>query len=435
MRWNGNCQSLQPEDEFLPHDDVFGRGWIILAQVALDRPGIATKPVSQSAIAERYEVLDSWRGISALLVALMHFPVASPLAQNPVIRSGFLFVDFFFVLSGFVIAAGYSHRLSTRADIRRFVLVRFGRLYPLHLFMLCGFVAFELLRFSVPQLGGGDGGAFTGPTNLAALVPNLLLVQGTGLMDQLTWNGVSWSISTEFFAYLLFAALIGFLGARSWIALAAAVVVGPAMLLAFSPRYMDATYDFGLIRCLYGFALGALLYRFTGASIRDGKQRLAAAGPAAFAAWSAAEVVTIAAILAFVAWAGLRPAGIAAPFVFVAAIYVFSNEGGAVSAALRSRAFLWLGAISYSVYMIHIFIQARMINVAGVLDRFAGAGLIGEVHLGKDVTIGFAAHSAAEGLAITAVMVALVLAAATITHRLVEMPALGWFRRRAKSTG
>jgi peptidoglycan/LPS O-acetylase OafA/YrhL len=87
----------------------------------------------------RFEVLDSWRGICALLVTLFHFPAAGWLATNGFIRGSYLFVDFFFVLSGFVIAHAYGERLGDGTSFRKFMVTRFGRLFPLHAFMLLAF--------------------------------------------------------------------------------------------------------------------------------------------------------------------------------------------------------------------------------------------------------------------------------------------------------
>ena len=107
--------------------------------------------------AERFETLDSWRGICALLVALFHFPAAGWLEKNGFINGSFLFVDFFFVLSGFVIAHAYADRLKDGVSLKRFMVTRFGRLFPLHAFMLAAFVVFEGLRMALPSVTGGGG--------------------------------------------------------------------------------------------------------------------------------------------------------------------------------------------------------------------------------------------------------------------------------------
>src|SRR5438128_7978147 len=91
--------------------------------------------------AHRFEALDGWRGVCACFVILFHFHGYSPLYSSGLVRNSYLFVDFFFVLSGFVISWNYAHRLDTPAGVMRFLVLRLGRVYPLHVFMLLCFVA------------------------------------------------------------------------------------------------------------------------------------------------------------------------------------------------------------------------------------------------------------------------------------------------------
>src|SRR5438874_12343040 len=91
--------------------------------------------------AKRFAALDSLRGICAIFVAIYHFSTVSILSSIPFIKNGFLLVDFFFVLSGFVIAASYGERLKAKFPISKFMFLRLGRLYPLHIFVLCLYLA------------------------------------------------------------------------------------------------------------------------------------------------------------------------------------------------------------------------------------------------------------------------------------------------------
>ncbi|UDL91167.1 acyltransferase [Mesorhizobium sp. PAMC28654] len=380
--------------------------------------------------ATRFLVLDSWRGICALLVALFHFPTSSMISQSAFIGSSYLFVDFFFVLSGFVIASSYGNRLNEPDDVARFALVRLGRIYPLHLVMLLAFAAFETLRLLLPQLRGTGAAPFTGGFDLNSFVANLFLLQGVGFESQLTWNAPSWSISAEFFAYLLFAGTVFIAGTRAWVWFVAATVTAPLFLLAFSSHHMDVSFDFGFIRCLYGFSLGALLAWFQHDSIAGARQALAGGGPRL--AWTVAEIVMVAVIVAFVSLAGDNDAGIAAPFVFALALYLFAHEGGWISAMLRAPAMLTLGALSYSIYMVHIFVQARMISVGGLIERKLGMGLVGDIWLrGEDAT-GFGAGSPWIGFVAIVVMLVATITVSWFTWRFVEMPAMAWFRRLSK---
>ena len=90
-----------------------------------------------------FRVLDSWRGVAALLVAIFHLNLYSALYPLDFIRNAYLFVDFFFVLSGFVITHSYAARLGTIEELGSFALKRFGRLWPLHVAVLLAFLAVE----------------------------------------------------------------------------------------------------------------------------------------------------------------------------------------------------------------------------------------------------------------------------------------------------
>ena len=77
----------------------------------------------------RFEALDAWRGICAVIVVVFHFVamVPSSLERSLFIRNGYLFVDFFFVLSGFVLCHSYRGQIASLGDIKRFAIRRFGR--------------------------------------------------------------------------------------------------------------------------------------------------------------------------------------------------------------------------------------------------------------------------------------------------------------------
>ena len=113
----------------------------------MNRPKRGDRKVGPKQVAgpkHRYAALDGWRGLCACLVALFHFRAPgssglvtdSHLTSNPVVASAWLFTDFFFVLSGFVIAANYRDRLSRGESPWRFLSLRLARVWPLHVVML-----------------------------------------------------------------------------------------------------------------------------------------------------------------------------------------------------------------------------------------------------------------------------------------------------------
>ena len=374
----------------------------------------------------RFETLDSWRGICALLVAMMHFPASGFLAESPVVRGGYLFVDYFFVLSGAVIMHGYGHRIADGASYLRFMLLRFGRVYPLHVAVLLLFVAFEGLRLAVPALRGDGAAPFTDGNSLSGLVSSLLLLNGVGLEDQLVWNGPSWSISSEFWTYLLFGAVVLLLRERLWLALVAAVAVAPVVLLATAtPEYMDTTYAMGFVRCIYGFSLGALIYRLFR------REAMPASGDAAPSRllWTALEVGAMLMVAAFVSLAARNVWSFAAPFVFGAALFVFMHERGLVSQLLRMRLFLWLGTLSYGIYMVHIFVQSRIINAGTLAGKVLGQDFVGPFDMAGESFYGFGVNGALFGTLMMLVMVVTVVIAAWIGNLLVEKPFQALTRR------
>src|ERR1700729_416362 len=74
----------------------------------------------------RLQALDAWRGIAATMVVLFHMPIAWSLYGQGIFRHSWLFVDFFFVLSGFVIAFAYGRRINNGREFTDFMIRRFG---------------------------------------------------------------------------------------------------------------------------------------------------------------------------------------------------------------------------------------------------------------------------------------------------------------------
>jgi peptidoglycan/LPS O-acetylase OafA/YrhL len=395
----------------------------IMTSSEIRNPAAATSGGAQNPSRVRFAVLDSWRGICALLVAIMHFPASGPLSESLIIRNAYLFVDYFFVLSGFVIAHRYRSSISSRAAYLRFAIVRLGRVYPLHLAVLAVFVAFELLRLTVPALRGDGAAPFSDGNTIGELINSLLLLNGAGMDVRLTWNSPSWSISAEVWTYLLFGLAVLTLGRRHWIVFIPVIAAGMAVIYAWSPDHMDTTWHLGLVRCLYGFSLGALLYHFFGPVLVA--HHLNASSPRVTSLWATGvELLTLAAILGFVALAGKGAVNILAPFVFALAICVFSYEGGALSRLLNRRIFLWLGTLSYGIYMVHIFVQARMINAASLVEKLTGQAFVGPFSIGQEAFFGFGIRGAAFGVVMTTVMVALVVVTALVAHFLIEKPGI-----------
>ncbi|HEY8193796.1 MAG TPA: acyltransferase [Hyphomicrobium sp.] len=372
----------------------------------------------------RFRVLDSWRGIAAVCVVLFHFEAANDIHALRFVQHSFLFVDFFFVLSGFVIAHAYGDRLTSPANTTQFVIRRFGRVWPLHIAVLAAFVTIELLKYALISHAhvAATTGAFDpdGSTPLSSLPQQVLLLQGIGVTDKLTWNTPSWSISAEFWTYLLFALIITLPSRFRTAAFAISAALGAAIVMAYSHHGMDATYDLGLPRCIFGFSLGCLVYWVRSRANSQSRS-----------AGTISEVTAVIAIIAFVTITNRSPLSYAAPLLFAVVVYIFSFEAGLVSRWLTRPVFQSLGRWSYSIYMVQALIAFIIGLAVSELQRRLGVDLwkpIVEDGISKRVII--SDHVILLDV-LHLVYVAVVVALAAITYRIIEQPGRRYFNRFA----
>lgn len=385
----------------------------------------------------RFEALDAWRGICALLVVLFHFCFifASPLMDARLVANAYLFVDFFFVLSGFVVSHAYRDKLHDAESWVGFVIRRFGRLWPLHAALLAAFVAFIGLANLLPH---PDRLALSwGPGEYSAVaIPLHLMLLNAVNLHGMAWNAPSWSIGAEFYTYLFFGAVC--LLARGRLALVAGIIALACVVLlaCVSPTYMNSTADFGLFRCMAGFFTGVVAYHV--------HERLAQAPLRPSVRGTLVEGVTVALVVLFVVKAGRGPDAVAAislsaPAVFAAAVLVFAREAGQVSRLLRGAPFAALGRWSYSIYMGHQIVL--MVAVYGVWLANRRFGFGREIHVmieGHAKTL-YDLGGVVPSFALLAVILGVVIALAAFTYSRIEEPARrafnGYARRREDRIG
>ncbi|MGZ9096680.1 MAG: acyltransferase family protein [Micavibrio sp.] len=373
-------------------------------------------------IKHRFVVLDSWRGICACLVALFHFVANSHIYDVAFFRGAWLFVDFFFVLSGFVIFANYEEKLKSGFGLGRFLLLRFGRLYPLHFTILMIFISVDLAQIILPSLlQYAAFRPFSAPGETPFYVlSNFMLTQALGLHDRLSFNGPSWSISTEFYTYVFFAlALIVMKNKILWL-IGILLFLCPVFLAVFSPNYMDTTFKYGFIRCLFGFSAGGFvwqIYRIYG------KQVVQKFKSTQF--WDTLEIIIVILIIAFVAMAGVTAFTLAAPVIFSMAIFVFAMERGRVSQCLKIPPFFLLGTLSYSIYMNHALISGKLF-FGGARFLKSEFGLIVTSMVEGRERIGV---SPWYGDLLSVLYIAVLIAVSYLTYRLIEKPCNSYFRK------
>ena len=304
---------------------------------------------------KKYAALESLRGLAALLVTLFHFNFVVS-EKLPIIAQGDIFVDFFFVLSGFVVAHAYADRVIAKMSFRDFLLLRIGRLYPLHIFILFIWVPYILGKYVIfSQVGMGSDPS--DENNFFSFGLNLLLLQSYGLDDSLSWNGPAWSISVEMGAYLMFFALVAFFRKIPSRFVFPIVSIGCyALLFSLVGDTLLRTYDYGIIRCAGGFFTGAALRMWTVGYNWNPSKTTA----------TIFEILSLSAMLLFVSQiAGSITFEILSFTSFVFVIAIFSlQEKGLISDLLNFRFAVYLGTISYSIYMVHAIFAFASLDFA-----------------------------------------------------------------------
>lgn len=294
----------------------------------------------------RYRELDAMRAIAALGVICWHYVNtyhATPLGHvlAPFYGRGLLMVDFFFVLSGFVL--GRAFWTETRAPLfANNIRSRIARLYPLHLCTLMVVAAMQwylTAHLRRPPFIYANNDCYH-------LALNLVLLNSSGLEHGFSYNAPSWSISTEFLINILF---LGFIATSRktalwmvWLACAASVATMIVRgVINGTPAFGWISND--LVRTAAGFFVGVLTFRL---------HRLI--GKRAPVAWDVASVALIAICLVYLAarkWANLGDLLVC--YIVYPATILSLIRSHFVRAMLCVRPMVYLGEISYSIYLVH----------------------------------------------------------------------------------
>ncbi|MEX3999104.1 acyltransferase family protein [Paraburkholderia sp. EG285A] len=344
---------------------------------------------------ERLHELDSLRALAAIGVIGWHYTGhfrASPLPQlmAPFYHHGLLLVDFFFVLSGFVLSRTYwtAERSGLFAQNFR---DRIARLYPLHFTMLL--VVAALQWYLAHQLASVP---FIYTFNdKRDFVLHLFLLNRTGLERGFSFNAPAWSISTEFIINTIFLLAIVFSRRVATIILSIIFAIGLAVVLrnGLISNATMAGIDNDIFRTIVGFFVGVALHRFHAKFIaphglREGfSTLLSIVGMSAFLYYCTnganyQRLDLVVAVLCF-------------PAIIIGAIH-----GSAAKRVLNFPILTYLGTISYSIYLVHYPLQLA-IHVVSV-----ATGII--IPYGNPLfLVGF---------------LLLVIATASLTYAVIEIP-------------
>jgi len=290
--------------------------------------------------------LESTRGLAALLVVCYHWKIAEVITKN-----GYLSVDLFFVISGYIIAKLYIDNLTSIRSFYQFILLRLGRIYPLHLFYVVCFLA---------------GYFFIGKSlddeKVLSLVSTIFLVNSAN--DITSWfNFASWSVSAEWISYLCFGVIFSQLATEISKSFKIIICVG---IITLSYLWCNAqsshsglefiTQNAGWARGLGGFFGGTLGYLIwpKGLSMKNVSGIL----------------------LVFFSFLFLKDANTSLDYSFIiVAIFLVAwlASEPAQHTFLEHPILLWIGKISYSIYLGHTFTGAvteKLLGLTGLNINF-----------------------------------------------------------------
>ncbi|MDI7774777.1 acyltransferase [Asticcacaulis sp. EMRT-3] len=339
--------------------------------------------------------LTSLRFFAAMWVVAYHFwPDLQPVRPDFVAK-GYLGVDLFFVLSGFILSHVYLENFrAKRFGYRDFLWARLARIYPMHITIIAGL---GVLIGGLALVGVHAGDKLIIWSSLPA---HLTLTQAWGLAPHGGWNHPSWSISAEWFAYITFPAFATAavaLWARPFVAVGLAVLLLAALYLVFPMlagfQLTEATIFWGALRIVPCFALGCAMWLVW----RSGRIRSA---PTALMLAAAGMIGLVANIL------------LHAPdlitVLFCATLILGLGLAARAGSSILSQAWLvYLGEVSFAIYM--ICIPWQLVYVEG-LQRVT--------NINPD----------AMPIWLWAGLVAGVIPAAIVLHHLIELPARHYMR-------
>ena len=313
-----------------------------------------TKKTSSS---DKIAALAGARAFPPLMVVMYHFSEGHHYsgwrALDYLACRGYLWVEFFFALSGFILTHAYWPRLKDLLKAQgyiAFLRTRLIRLYPLHLFML-----FLLLTAVIALRALAAHGGYLSifdlkyhqDVSVKGFWLSIFLVHAWNSMPSLTWNGASWFVSVEFALCLLFPPLLWLAEGRLWrsIAFIAAGLTGLLALLFTSRHGLDITFHNGVLRGLSDFSIGmglAVLFR-----------RLKARDRMPEWGHSVLQILLLsllAYVLRYTGWSHTN-LDIFTVLPLMLLVFVLAFDRGIIARALQSRLPQILGEWSYAIYL------------------------------------------------------------------------------------
>ena len=314
--------------------------------------------MAESSRSPEIRALKGARALPPLILVLFHYCEGHGYRgawwfDLPVAR-GYLWVEFFFALSGFVLTYVYAARWNEMWRMHgyfSFLRARLSRLYPLHLTILLLMLTMVIVLRALATRGGYLSiydEQWHPMVTTETFIANLFLVQAWNIFPYLSWNGASWFVSVEFLLCLLFPLYLVL--ARGGWRLAAVMIVAGAVALALlaHPRYgLDLTFHNGIYRGMAAFGTGV------GFAVLHAKARELGVANWPHYVFSLAQ----AAVLGWLVYAiyntgwSHRPSDIYTALAVIALVFVLSFDRGFLAKVFAISPLLLLGEWSYAIYI------------------------------------------------------------------------------------
>ena len=322
---------------------------------------MSNSKISAAAFADtkpHYDLLDGLRGVAALMVIFYH--VFEAFATSPIdqrFNHGYLAVDFFFILSGFVIGYAYDDRWKTMTT-KDFIKRRLIRLHPM---VVLGAVL-GVIAFCIQGCEKWDGTQVSISMVMLALLINLFLIpavpgsgpeiRGNGEMYPL--NGPSWSLFFEYIGNIMYALFIRRMSTKALTALVVLAGIGLASFAIFNfsgaghlgVGWTMEEYNLigGFLRVLFSFSIGLLM------------SRVFKPIPVKGAFWIGSLAIVVLLSMPYVGngealWMNGIYDSVCAILIFPMLVYL--GASGKTTDKHSARICKFLGDISYPLYMVH----------------------------------------------------------------------------------
>ena len=303
---------------------------------------------------QRFLVLDSFRGIAAICVVIFHMHIIGSFTELKFFKGSSLFVEFFFVLSGFVLAHTYGFK---EISFKKFIISRTFRLYPLHFFMLIVVIVLESLKLIASKYGFiFNTTPFTNTFDVKEIIPNLLFLQAwLPFTNSTSWNSPSWSLSVEYYMYIIFFFTLFIKSNFKYIIW---------FLFSFLSFFMIIN-SFGIMNeivrglsCFFSGALTYLIYKKFNMKFEKISSKY----------FSLLEILLIILIIYIISYIEEYKA-IYASLTFLLIVFFFAFEKGFLSIILKVSFFQLFGKLSYSIYLTHFAIIYCYHSIALILEK------------------------------------------------------------------